>query len=219
VARIFFPFAGEDIVVDGLPDNEHITWTDMARRNGRMAHALMEAETIQATEDVRAISYDELVPGQFEVLLPILTRHTSSSRGWFLLWEGFGTGVAGSAYNRQVAAVAVALNLEYDQARRELVLVKLSTPTWEFNFRATAADLAGLSSIGDADWQAGRSLHIGESAGAPVHWAAKEETATIMVGHDDQTWDIALIVPIATVDTIVADAADGSWRLGHFEPG
>jgi hypothetical protein len=46
-----------------------------------------------------------------------------------------------------------------------------------------------------------------------VHWAAEGETATILVGHDEETWDIALTVPVATVDTIVADAAEGSWRL------
>ena len=109
--------------------------------------------------------------------------------------------------------VAVALNDARDQAGRELVLVKLSTPTWEFNFWATQEDLIGLNSIRDANWLARRCLHIGQSAGAPVHWAAEGETATILVGHDEETWDIALTVPVATVDTIVADAAEGSWRL------
>jgi hypothetical protein len=47
-ARIFFPFAGADIVHDGVVvGQEHITWTEMARRSGRIAHALMEQETIQ----------------------------------------------------------------------------------------------------------------------------------------------------------------------------
>ena len=112
--------------------------------------------------------------------------------------------------------MAVALDLEYDRAGRELVAVKLSTPMWEFNFRAPSEELAGLGSIRDANWQARRSLHIGESAGAPVHWAAEGETATIMVGHDSETWDIALMVPVAIVDTIVTDAADGTWRLRLF---
>lgn len=62
----------------------------MARRNGRVAHALMEPETIQAAQNQRASCYNELAAGQSEALLPILTRHTSSPRGWFLLWEGFG---------------------------------------------------------------------------------------------------------------------------------
>jgi hypothetical protein len=118
-----------------------------------------------------------------------------------------------------MADVAVALDRAYDQDGRSVVLVKLSAPTWEFNFRATSEELAGLGSIRDADWLARRCLHIGESAGAPVHWAAEGETVTIMVGHDAETWDIGLTVPVAAVDTIVTDLAEGSWRLGCFEPG
>jgi hypothetical protein len=121
-----------------------------------------------------------------------------------------------------MADVAVALDCAYDRDGRSVVLVKLSTAAWEFNFRATSGELAGLGSIRDADWLARRCLHIGESAGAPVHWAAQGaegETVTIMVGHDPETWDISLTVPVAAVDTIVTDLAEGSWRLGIFEPG
>jgi GNAT superfamily N-acetyltransferase len=32
----------------------------------------------------------DLSPEQLEALLPILARHTSSTSGWFLLWDGFG---------------------------------------------------------------------------------------------------------------------------------
>jgi hypothetical protein len=80
-ARIFFPFVGE-----------HITWTEMARRSGRIAHAVMEQETIRPAgpEQGDGCCSNELADEQFEALLPILTRHTSSPRGRFLLWEGFG---------------------------------------------------------------------------------------------------------------------------------
>jgi hypothetical protein len=89
-ARIFFPFVGEDIEIDGVvTDKEHITWTETARRSQRVAHALMEQETIQ-TPGQEATCLGELADEQFDALLPILTRHTSSTRGWFLLWDGFG---------------------------------------------------------------------------------------------------------------------------------
>jgi len=91
------------------------------------------------------------------------------------------------------------------------VLVKLQTPAWELNFWATPQELAGLGSIRDTDYAAGRCLHIGESAGSRVHWSADGQTATIMVGHDEQTWDIAVMVPVTAVDTIVAEAAAESW--------
>jgi hypothetical protein len=92
-ARIFFPFAGDDIVVDGEPDQEAITWTEMARRHGRVAHALMEPETILAGPaglDENQTCIGSLSGEQFAALLPILTRHTSSAGSWFLLWNGFG---------------------------------------------------------------------------------------------------------------------------------
>jgi len=89
-ARILFPFAGEDIETEGMLTNqEHVTWTETARRNGRVAHALMEQETILAPGQ-EAICLNELADEQFDLLLPILARHTSSAHGWFLLWDGFG---------------------------------------------------------------------------------------------------------------------------------
>ncbi|MFC0526876.1 hypothetical protein [Phytohabitans kaempferiae] len=85
-----------------------------------------------------------------------------------------------------------------------LVAVKLQASGWELNLRATPAALATLGQIREADWAARRCLHVGESAGSRVHWAADGDTATIMVGHDDETWDIAMSLPVTAVDAIVA---------------
>lgn len=92
-ARIFFPFVVADFVEDGELRQEYLTWTEVARRNGRTAHALMEQETILRApggdgEDMQCS--DRLAPDQVEALLSIVSRHTSSSSGWFLLWDGFG---------------------------------------------------------------------------------------------------------------------------------
>ena len=98
-ARIFFPFVGADAGpdgadgADGADGQEFITWRELARRNGRIAHALMEQETIAAGPDggdAGETCCGSLTAAQFGALLPILTRHTSSSEGWFLLWDGFG---------------------------------------------------------------------------------------------------------------------------------
>lgn len=89
-ARIFFPFIGEDIQTDGaVTGQEHVTWTEIAQGNGRVAHALMEQETILASgQEARCL--DDLADEQLDALLPILARHTVSTHGWFLLWNGFG---------------------------------------------------------------------------------------------------------------------------------
>jgi hypothetical protein len=79
-ARIFFPF-----------DDDGLSWADAAGRNGRRAHALMERETI-AWNDAAARRHwsDRLSKGQFDALLGILSRQTSSADGWFLAWNGPG---------------------------------------------------------------------------------------------------------------------------------
>jgi hypothetical protein len=88
-----------------------------------------------------------------------------------------------------------------------MMLVKLQSSAWELNVRATREELLSLKGIRDAVWADRRSLHVGTSAGAPVHWSASGDTTTVMVGHDDETWDIAIEVPTASVDEIVTAAA------------
>jgi len=88
-----------------------------------------------------------------------------------------------------------------------VVAVKLQAPEWELNLRATAAELATLDGIRETDWGARRVLRVGETAGSRVYWAAEGETASIMVGHDDETWDFAVMVPVATVVRISAAAS------------
>jgi hypothetical protein len=94
----------------------------------------------------------------------------------------------------------------------QLMLVKLQSSAWEINVRATREELLSLREIRDAVWADRRSLQVGTSAGAPVHWSASGGTATVMVGHDDETWDIAIDVPIASIEEIVTGAAPDGVR-------
>ncbi|KAB2376427.1 hypothetical protein [Actinomadura montaniterrae] len=83
-------------------------------------------------------------------------------------------------------------------------MLMLQAETWEVHIRASLADLSRLTSIRRANWDERRSLQVGECAGAPVFWAvAGDDHATILIGQDDETWDAALIVPLATIDEIV----------------
>lgn len=92
-----------------------------------------------------------------------------------------------------------------------LVNVKLHSPTWELNVRATPEELASLHAIRDGDWASRRSLHVGQSVGSRVHWSAAGDNVTIMVGNDDETWDFAVMVPIDCIGTIVAEVAAEHW--------
>ncbi len=92
-ARIFFPFERTGLDPDGRWWREQIRWTDLARANGWVAHPLMERETITCTAPAPAeperCSWS-LSPEQQHTLLGVLARHTTSTMGWFLLWDGFG---------------------------------------------------------------------------------------------------------------------------------
>jgi hypothetical protein len=88
-----------------------------------------------------------------------------------------------------------------------ILLVKLQSSAWELNVRATREDLLSLQGIRDAVWVDRRSLHVGTSAGAPVQWSASGDITTVMVGDDDETWDIAIQVPTAAIEDIVTAAA------------
>jgi hypothetical protein len=88
-ARMFFPFVQTGI--DSGDYRETFTrWSDRAAKNGKTVHALMEAETISLPPADDQHGYGQLSPEQLEALTPILRQSTSSTQGWFLLWEGYG---------------------------------------------------------------------------------------------------------------------------------
>jgi hypothetical protein len=96
------------------------------------------------------------------------------------------------------------VNVTLNEADGSEVSVKLQTETWELNVWASAAELVRLHGIEDADWTARRSLAIGTCAGAPVYWTMSGDQATILIGHDDETWDIGVSIPVATVHEIAS---------------
>jgi hypothetical protein len=99
-------------------------------------------------------------------------------------------------------ARAVDFTVEAD-AEAGLAL-KLQTDEWEVNVYGSADDLLALRDIRAAVWSERQSIQAGHSAGARVFWAsAGDGGATLMIGSDDETWDIAVAVPLSTIDEIV----------------
>ena len=49
------------------------------------------------------------------------------------------------------------------------------------------------------------ALRIGECAGAPVFWStgAESNSISVLVGHDDQTWDFGVALPASTIGEIL----------------
>ncbi|HEX6469271.1 MAG TPA: hypothetical protein VF069_09265 [Streptosporangiaceae bacterium] len=96
------------------------------------------------------------------------------------------------------------VDVTLDESSGSGVVVKLQTDTWELNIRAQVADFVRLHEIDDADWNARRSIAAGKCADAPVYWAKSEDRAVILIGDDDETWDIAISVPAEAVHEIAA---------------
>lgn len=92
------------------------------------------------------------------------------------------------------------------------IQVTLAAPSWVLSIKSDRADLERLIGIADADWSARRSLAVGTCGDAGVHWSADPDPdaadqATILIGHSDETWDIWIRVPQATVREIAERAA------------
>ncbi|MDG4789651.1 hypothetical protein O7626_27630 [Micromonospora sp. WMMD1102] len=83
----------------------------------------------------------------------------------------------------------------------EVVLKLQGGDDWELNVWATFENLAQLSGVRAAVWNERRAIAAGTSAGSRVFWCAPAEgagpeTATVLIGHDDETWDIAFLIPV-----------------------
>lgn len=86
------------------------------------------------------------------------------------------------------------------------VAVKVQAVSVEVNIRLNRTDVEALSGIQSADWAKRGSILAGECAGARVFWSADADVASILVGTDDETWDVGVMIPTATVLDIARDA-------------
>jgi hypothetical protein len=85
--------------------------------------------------------------------------------------------------------------------------IKISSPVYELNVFIPACDVLKLNHVRTAAWIDG-SLRIGETAGAPAFWSIGEDNRiSILVGHDDQTWDFAVMFPMSTFEEVLRQVA------------
>ena len=84
--------------------------------------------------------------------------------------------------------------------------MSLSTDTWLALIHIAPEDVAKLGEVTSRSWDDG-ALRIGDSAGASAFWSVNGEddndTVVILIGDDDETWDISFAVPAATIAEIV----------------
>lgn len=90
----------------------------------------------------------------------------------------------------------------------EVVLKLQGGDDWELNVWSTFEDLARLRGIRAAKWDQRRSIQAGRCAGSRVFWCSDGDTATILIGHDDEAWDVTVLVAVTVVETIATMAEE-----------
>lgn len=99
---------------------------------------------------------------------------------------------------------SVTAELAYD-GNTECALLKVGGAKLEANFWIPLADLARFKLIGTTSRPDG-SVRIGRSAGASTFWSPGEAgDVTVVIGGDDETWDIGFNLPEAVFKEILVE--------------
>jgi hypothetical protein len=82
----------------------------------------------------------------------------------------------------------------------------LEAEVFEVNIHIPAEEVEELKLVAGSRWEDG-SMQIGESAGVPVFWSTDDGMVAILIGEDDENWDIALSVPVQVMESIIGAIA------------
>lgn len=57
-------------------------------------------------------------------------------------------------------------------------------------------------------WVQRRTLKVGTCANAPVWWNERDGTVHILVGNDDEAWDMCVTIPLGTLHEILGEVGE-----------
>jgi hypothetical protein len=83
-------------------------------------------------------------------------------------------------------------------------VLKIAAPAFEMKVWIDDSDVARLSSVRNARWEDRTSICIGTTANAPAHWCSDHKTVSVLVGDDDDDWDVAVVMQLDTFDELLA---------------
>ena len=96
------------------------------------------------------------------------------------------------------------------EAEGRSYLIKIGTPAFEANVVVPFEEAGRLKEVRETAWLSG-ALRIGSTSGVPTWWCVVEDdderTLSILIGSDDQSWDIALQLPLGTIDAVLREIA------------
>jgi hypothetical protein len=83
--------------------------------------------------------------------------------------------------------------------------VKLQSSGCELNVAASADELEDLSAVASARWLDRKSLRVGQCLGAPVFWSCEDGHLSVLVGSDDETWEVSFAAPESLVAALLEE--------------
>ena len=104
-------------------------------------------------------------------------------------------------------SVTVEAAIGVDGGRR--YAIKLQTDAFEVNLWVRPEDVAKFDQVRAARWATG-AVRIGEAAGGGAFWCVGDEgddSVSLLIGRDDETWDIAVSLPPDTLAAITREVA------------
>ena len=94
-------------------------------------------------------------------------------------------------------------------------VIILSTRDFELHVSVPSRDIEKLKEVRNTEWGETRSLRVGKCAGKSVLWCAGERgTVGIMIGDDEESWDIAGYLPGDTIEKIFRDIKEQASEDG-----
>jgi hypothetical protein len=103
--------------------------------------------------------------------------------------------------------ISVSLSPGADKEGNPLFILTIQKPDWEMNIWMAANELALLPKVRTARWSERESIKLGECAGSPTFWSCEDGNLSILVGYDDECWDIAVTLPEGIIDDMIAEIA------------
>jgi hypothetical protein len=88
-------------------------------------------------------------------------------------------------------------------------VLRISGPGYYLLIAMPAPELAILRDVQGASWEARRTITAGRVLDSPVHWCQSTvdpQAVSVLVGADDETWELALEFPDEVLLTVVQDS-------------
>lgn len=90
--------------------------------------------------------------------------------------------------------------------------IKIQLKDAELNISVKPEEMGLFSRVLTASWDHRESIRIGSCCDAPVFWCSDFETVSILIGHDDETWDVSFSLPHSVIEDILAEFTPRSGR-------